>query len=149
MGKNRPVINNRKANHYYYVEDKIECGIVLHGNEVKSIIAGKCNINDAYGTIENGQLILRNMFISKYETANSFDVDETRDRVLLVQKCDIRHLSSKIAEQGMTLIPLQMYWKKQYCKVMLGVCKGKHTYDKRNDLKNRQIKRDIEREMKA
>lgn len=148
MSKNRPTIENRKVYHDYFVEDKLECGIVLSGNEIKSVIAGKCNVNEAWCTIENGQLILRNMFINKYDNANSFDVAERRDRTLLAHKTEIRKLASKIAEQGVTLVPTKLYWSKQYCKVEVGVCRGKHNYDKRNDLRNKQMKRDIDRALK-
>ena len=147
--KNRPVIENRKVHHNYFVEDTLECGISLRGNEIKSIIAGMCNINEAWCSIENGQLILHNMYIAKYETANVYDVNERRDRVLLAHKSEIRKLASKIAEQGYTLAPIKVYWEKQYCKVKIGICKGKHNYDKRNTLKEKDTKRDIERTLKC
>lgn len=144
--KNRPTIENRKVHHNYFVEETIECGIVLKGNEIKSILAGKSNINEAWCSIENNQLILNNMYIGKYDTANSFDVSERRPRMLLAHKSEIRKLASEIAEKGYTLIPTKIFWDRQYVKVSVGVCKGKHTYDKRQSIKERDVKRDMDRQ---
>lgn len=148
MAKTRPTIENRKARHDYFIEDTLECGISLRGNEVKSIINGKANINDAWITIQNGNLVIRNMLISKYETANMFDVDERRERQLLAHKKEIMQLHEKISQKGMTLIPLKIYFSGSKCKLLIGVAKGKHNYDKRNTLKERQINRDIDRALK-
>lgn len=142
------VIENRSAYHEYFVEDTLECGISLRGNEVKSIRAGKANIKESWCQVQNGQLMIRGMFISKWDTANAFDVDERRERVLLAHKSEINKLSSKVSEKGMTLVPLKVYFVKGKCKVEVGVCKGKKLYDKRDSLKNRQVLRDISRGLK-
>lgn len=144
----RPVIDNRRARHEYFIEDTLNCGISLKGNEIKSIISGSCNMNEAWCSVKNGQLVLHNMYVSKYTSANAFDVDERRDRILLAHKSEIKRLASKIAEKGYTLVPIKLYWDRQFCKITIGVCKGKHTYDKRHTLKERDAKRDIERAMK-
>lgn len=146
--KNRPVIENRRLHHNYFIEETIECGIVLRGNEIKSLIAGMSNINEAWCSIDNGQLILHNMYIAKYDNANSFDVEERRNRVLLAHKSEITKLAGKVAEQGYTLAPVKLYWDRQFCKVSIGLCKGKHNYDKRNSLKEKNARRDIERAFK-
>ena len=141
-------IENRKARHEYFILETLICGIELRGNEVKSIRSGMCNINNAWIDIVNSQLYIKNMHITKWGTANVFDVDELRDRRLLAHKQEIRKLKQQVQEQGITLIPLKLYFDKQYCKVELAVCKGKHNYDKRNTLKEQQMKRDIDRSMK-
>ena len=143
------VIENRSAYHEYFIEDTLECGISLRGNEVKSIRAGKANIKEAWCGVQNGQLVLRGMFISKWDTANVFDVDERRERVLLAHKSEIMKLSKQISEKGMTLVPLKVYFVKGKCKVEVGVCKGKKLYDKRESLKERQVSRDISRGLKS
>lgn len=142
-------IENKKAYHDYFVEDKIECGIQLRGNEVKSIREGKCNIKESWIRIQNGNLVLRGMHISKWDTANAFDIDETRERQLLAHKSEIRKLEDKISQDGITLIPLKVYFTDRgKCKVLVGVCRGKHNYDKRESLKEKQVKRDIDRAFK-
>ena len=139
------IIENRKAYYDYFVEDTLECGISLKGNEVKSIADGSCNIKEAWCSIQNGNLVIRGMHISKWRTSNDFDVDEKRGRQLLAHKCEIRKLESIIKEKGYTLVPLKVYASKGKFKVLVGVCKGKHTYDKRESLKKKQTERDIER----
>ena len=146
--KNRPVIENRKAYHNYFVDDTLECGISLRGNEVKSIISGKSNINDAWVDIVDNNLVIRNMFISKYETANAFDVDERRIRQLLAHKSEILRLKEQVAEKGITLVPLKLYFSGAKCKLLIGICRGKKLYDKRNTLKEKQVKRDMDRALK-
>lgn len=143
------VIENRSAYHEYFIEDTLECGISLRGNEVKSIRAGKANIKEAWCQIQNEQLVLRGMFISKWDTANAFDVDERRERVLLAHKSEIRKLSHVVAEKGLTLIPLRLYFNDGKCKVLVGVCRGKKLYDKRNSLKEKQVSRDISRSLRG
>lgn len=146
--KNRPEIVNRKAYHNYFIDDTLECGISLHGNEVKSIINGKSNINDAWVDIVDNNLVIRNMFISKYETANLFDTDERRIRQLLAHKSEILRLKGQVAEKGITLIPLKLYFSDAKCKLLIGICRGKKLYDKRNTLKEKQVKRDMDRALK-
>lgn len=142
-------IENKKAHHDYFVDEKIECGISLRGNEVKSIRSGMCNIKEAWCQIQDNDLVIRGMHISRWNTSNMFDVDENRERQLLAHKREILKLKQRVQEKGVTLIPLKVYFTSRgKCKVEIGVCRGKHNYDKRQDLKDKQIKRDIEREMK-
>lgn len=141
-------IENKKAYHDYFVEDTLECGISLKGNEVKSIRQGKCNIKDAWCRVQGNQLVIRGMHIAKWETSNLFDIDENRERVLLAHKSEILKLADKVKLNGISLIPLKVYFNKNRCKVLIGVCRGKHNYDKREVLKNKQISRDIDRAMK-
>lgn len=141
-------IINRKAKYDYFVEDTLECGISLKGNEVKSIFAGKCNLTDSWATIQNGQLVLRGMYISKWDTTNTFDHNELREKILLVHKKEIRTLAQKKALERITLIPLSLYTSNGKVKVELGICRGKKNYDKRNCLSQKDIKRDIERSLK-
>lgn len=138
-------IQNRKARHDYFILDTLECGIALHGNEVKSICNGKASIKEAWCVIQNQELILKNMHITPWETANRFDVDEKRDRRLLAHKSEIRKLAHKVAEDGITLVPLRIYYANGKIKVEIGICKGKHNYDKRNTLKQRDTERKIAR----
>lgn len=139
-------IQNKKAYYDYFVEDTLECGIVLRGNEVKSIREGKANIKDAWCRVQDGTLVLRGMHISAWGTSNSFDIDENREKVLLAHKKEIRELAKYKDSEGYTLIPLKVYFSKNKAKVLVGVCRGKHNYDKRQVLKEKQMKRDIERE---
>lgn len=142
-------IENRKAYYDYFVEEELECGISLRGNEVKSIREGSASIKEAWIQIQNGNLVLRGMRVSKWGTANNFDVDELRERQLLAHKKEIAKLGSKVAQDGVTLVPLKIYFKGDKCKVLVGVCKGKKNYDKRETLKERQAKRDVEKELKS
>lgn len=142
-------IENRKAYHDYFVEETLECGIELRGNEVKSIRAGKANIKEAWISIENGQLYIKKMHINHWDTANLYDVDENRVKKLLAHKSEINNLDKKSQLQGYTLIPLKIYFNKLgKCKVLIGLCKGKHNYDKRNSEKEKQAKRDMDRALK-
>lgn len=142
------VIENKKAYHDYFVDETLECGISLRGNEVKSIRDGKCSIKEAWCRVQNNQLVIRGMHISQWNTANSFDVDEDRERVLLAHKKEIIKLGASAEQDGISLIPLKVYFSNGKCKVLVGVCKGKHNYDKRETLKARQVKRDIDRALK-
>ena len=138
--------HNRKAKHEYIVASTIECGIELRGNEVKSIRSRHVSIGEAYAKVENGELILHNMHIKKWETANTFDVDEKRDRRLLVHKSEIRRLKELTREAGMTLIPINIHsGDRGKMKIELGVCRGRNAFDQRQLLKERQIRRDMER----
>lgn len=138
-------ILNRIARHDYFIEDEYECGIVLTGTEIKSIRDGKANIKDSYGIIKNGEAFLLNMFISHYKEGNIFNHNETRTRKLLLHKAEIRKLGDKIKLEGYTLIPLKIYFVKNKAKVLLGLCKGKKTFDKRETIKERDIKRQLEK----
>ena len=136
-------ILNRKARYNYFVEDEYECGICLKGTEVKSLRAGSCDIGDSYGHIKNGELYILNMFIGAYKDGNIFNHDENRTRKLLMKKKEILKLSSKIKLEGYTLIPLKVYLKNNKVKILLGLCKGKKDYDKRESVKERDIKRQL------
>lgn len=142
-------INNKKAYHEYQILETLECGIALRGNEVKSIMAGKASIKEAWCSIQNNQLVIRGMHITPWHTANTFDVDETRERVLLAHKFEIRKLLAAKQQDGITLVPLHVTYKNGHIKVIVGICKGKKLYDKRQDLKEKQTRRDIDRQLKA
>lgn len=141
-------ILNRKARFSYFVEEEIECGIELFGTEVKSIREGSCNIKDSYAYIRNNEVFVINMFIKKYKEGNIFNRDELRQRKLLLHKKEILKLKQKIEREGYTLIPLKIYFKKNKVKVLLGVCKGKKNYDKREALKDKDIKMQTLKELK-
>lgn len=143
------VIENRKARYDYFVEDELEVGIALSGNEVKSIRDGQASIKEAWVRVQNGTLVLRGMHITKWSTANDFDVDEDRERILLAHRKEINRLADRVKLDGVTLIPLRVYFTKEgKCKILLGVCKGKHNYDKRQSLRDKQVSRDIQRGLK-
>lgn len=143
------LISNKKAYHDYFVDSTLECGISLRGNEVKSIRDGKCDIKESWCTVQGKNLVIRGMHIAKWGTTNLFDVDESRERQLLAHKGEIAKLAGLVSQQGITLIPLKVYFSdKGKCKVLVGVCRGKHNYDKRATLKEKQVKRDIDRVLK-
>lgn len=141
-------ILNRKARFNYFIEEVIECGIELNGCEVKSIRDGSCNIKDSYAYVRNNEVFVINMFIKNYKEGNLFNTDETRKRKLLLHKNEIRKLRDKCEREGYTLIPLKVYFNKNKVKVELGVCKGKKLFDKRETIKEKDIKRKIDRELK-
>ena len=134
-------INNRKAKYDYNILEEIECGIELVGTEVKSIRNGSVNLKDSYAIIKNGEAYLLNTHISLYEEGNIFNHEETRTRKLLLHKKEILKLNDKIRIEGYTLIPLKMYFVKNKVKVLLGICKGKKLYDKRETIKKRDMER--------
>lgn len=134
-------IINRKARFNYSVLDEYECGIELLGTEIKSIRKGNANINDSYGRVKDNEIFLINMFVSKYEEGNRFNHDERRERKLLLHKSEIQKINKSIILEGNTLIPLKIYFKYGRVKILLGVCKGKKIYDKRQAIKEREIKR--------
>ena len=141
-------IINRQASHNYFILDRFEAGIALTGTEIKSIRNGKCNIKDSYAIIRNYEVYLLNMHISSYEQGNIFNHEETRTRKLLLHKKEILKLNNKITLEGHTLIPLKIYFKNGLAKVELGLCKGKHTYDKKEALKEKDIKRELSKNNK-
>lgn len=143
------IANNKKAYHEYFVDEKYECGIELFGTEVKSIRQGHCSIKEAFCRIENGQCWIYGMHINPYEKGNIFNKDPLRIRKLLLHKAEINKLTGKLAEQGYTLIPLQVYFKKSLVKVELGLCRGKKLYDKREDQTKKTVRRSLEREFKG
>lgn len=141
-------ILNRKVNHDYFIEDSYEAGIVLTGTEIKSIRAGNCNIKDCYGIIKNNEVYLLNMYVGQYKEGNIFNHEETRSRKLLLHKKEIRKLQQAIEVNGLTLVPIKLYFKENKLKVLLGVCRGKKNYDKRESIKERDIKRETLKNLK-
>lgn len=148
MEKINVVARNKKATYDYFILEKFECGIVLTGTEIKSIRAGKVSIQDAYCNIKNDELYIINMHIAKYEQGNIFNHQETRNRKLLAHRREIRKMFGKITQEGLTIIPLQVYIKNGLAKIEVAICKGKKKYDKREDLRREAVKRDISRAMK-
>lgn len=147
--KNNVCIENRKARYDYFVEETLECGIELRGNEIKSIRDGSASIKESWISIENGQMYIKKMHITPWRTANSFDVDESRERRLLAHRKEINDFDRKIQRDGYTLIPLKVYIDNNgRCKVLVGLTKGKHDYDKRQSAKDKQAKIDIDRALK-
>ena len=136
-------ILNRKARYDYYIEETYEAGISLTGTEIKSIREGKVNLKDSYVIIRKNELYLLNTHISPYEKGNIFNHDEERTRKLLMHKKEILKLNNKVTLDGYTLIPLKIYFVKGRAKVQIGLCKGKKNYDKREAIKEREIKREI------
>ena len=134
-------IINRKANHDYFIKDRYEVGIELKGTEIKSIRKGSANISDAYARIKNNEVFLTNMYIAKYEEGNRFNHDERRERKLLLHKREIIKINHEIITNRYTLIPLRLYFKNNKVKIELGICQGKKLYDKRQSLKEKDMKR--------
>lgn len=140
---------NRAASHEYFILDRIEAGIVLDGGEVKSLRLGNCNLKDSFCSVHNGELLIRNMHISVYDKAGAFsEKNARRDRKLLLHKNEIIKLKEKVEQKGLTVVPLKMYFKQAIIKMELGVCRGKHTYDKKQALKEKDLKREKDRIMK-
>ena len=144
----KPLAQNRKASHDYFIEDTYEAGMVLQGTEIKSIRAGRVNLKDAHARIDNGEVKIINMHISPYEHGNRYNHDPTRTRKLLLHRREIDRLIGLTQQQGYTLVPLRIYIKNGFAKVLIGLGKGKKQYDKREDLKRKQMKRDIDRALK-
>lgn len=149
MEKSKKIIaRNKKASHEYFILDTLECGIVLTGTEIKSIRMGKVSIQDAYCQVKNNTLNIYNMHIAKYDLGNIFNHQETRDRVLLAHKKEIRKLAQKTVLEGLTIVPLTVYLSTGLVKIEIALCKGKKNYDKREDLKKEAIKKDVKKVMK-
>ena len=143
------IAENREARFEYFIEDNFEAGISLDGGEVKSIRAGNISLKDAYCSIYNGELFIKGMHIAVYDKSGSFNQkDSRRDRRLLMHKSEINKLIGKVNEKGYTLVPLKLYFKQSLIKVDLGLCKGKHTFDKKQSIKERDLGREAEREIK-
>ena len=152
MAKNETmklVANNKKAYHDYFIEEKYECGIALHGTEVKSLRMGKCSIKEAFIRIENGEVFVYGMHISPYEKGNIFNKDPLRVKKLLMHRQDIRKLLGKIKEKGYTLVPLQVYFSRGKAKAEIGLARGKKLYDKREDIAKKDARREAERAVKG
>lgn len=141
-------IKNKKAYFDYFIEEEIEAGIVLKGTEIKSIREGNANLKDTYAIVRNGEVFLLNMYIGKYNDASVFNHEERRTRKLLLKKSEILKLRDKIEITGYTLIPLKLYFKNNKAKILLGICKGKKNYDKRESIKERDIKRELDKTLK-
>lgn len=144
----KTISENRKARHEYFVLESMETGIELMGTEVKSLRLGQVNLKDSWCSIDNGELFIKGMHISPYEKGNIFNRDSMRVRKLLMHRKEINRLFGKIKQDGLTLIPLSLYFKGSIVKVQLGLCKGKKLYDKREDAARKDAKRQIERAVK-
>jgi SsrA-binding protein len=140
---------NRKARHDYFIEETYEAGLVLKGSEVKSLREGKANLKDSYARIVRNEAFLLNVHISQYPAAHQFNHDPTRTRKLLLRKRQILRLGGKVAEKGLTLIPLKLYFKDGKAKVELGLARGKKLYDKRESLRKKAAQREVERSLKS
>ncbi len=151
MGKDsiKLVANNKKAYFDYFIEDKYEAGISLSGTEVKSLRTGKCSIKEAFVRIDRGEVYIYGMHISPYEKGNIFNKDPLRTRKLLLHKSEINKLLGKIAQQGYTIAPLQVYFKGRLVKVEIGLAKGKKLYDKRQDIAKKDQRREAEKDFKV
>lgn len=141
-------ILNRKANFDYEILDTYESGIVLTGTEIKSIRLGKANLKDSYAIIKNNEIFLLNMHISSYEQGNRFNHEETRTRKLLLHKNEIRKINDKIKIKGLTIVPLKVYFVRGKAKVEIAIARGKHTYDKKESIKQRDIDREMKKSLK-
>ncbi|EDN8003551.1 SsrA-binding protein SmpB [Listeria monocytogenes] len=147
-GDGKLVAQNKKAHHDYAIEETFEAGIVLQGTEIKSVRNARVNLKDSYARIDKGEIFLHNMHISPYEQGNRYNHDPLRTRKLLLHKKQISRLIGETKESGYSIVPLKMYIKDGYAKVLIGVARGKKKYDKRQDLKQKEAKRDIERAFK-
>ncbi len=144
-GEGKVVAQNKKANHDFFIEETYEAGIVLMGTEIKAIRGGRVQLKDSYARIQNGEMFLHNMHISPYEQGNRFNHEPLRVRKLLLHKRQIAQLIGETKEAGYALVPLKMYLKNGFAKVLIGLGKGKKNYDKRETLKKKEAGRDIER----
>lgn len=141
------ITENKKAYFDYFIEERIEAGIVLKGSEVKSVKMGHISIKDSFCFFESGVLTLKNCLISPYEKGSAFNESPLRDRGLLLHKKEIERLIGKVKQKGYTLVPLKVYFSRNFVKVELGLCKGKHAYDKKESIKQKDVARETEREI--
>lgn len=142
------IAKNKKANHDYFLLDRYEAGIELKGTEIKSIRLGNVNLKDSFVKIKNNEVFVENMHISPYEQGNIFNHEAKRNRKLLLHKKEILKISHKLKEGGLTVVPTQLYFSGSKAKLEIAIARGKKLYDKRNDLKEKAAKRDIERSLK-
>jgi len=147
--KTTPTIKNRKARHEYNVEETYEAGIVLKGTEVKSLRDGKASIQEAFAYLMDGEVWLRDMYIKPYSHGSYANHDERRKRKLLLKKREIAEIDKAVSQKGYTLVPLKIYFKSGYAKVLLGLARGKKKYDKREHIKERDVKRELDRKVKG
>ena len=143
------IANNKKAYHDFFIDETYECGIALHGTEVKSMRMGKCSIKEAFVRIEDGEVFVYGMHVSPYEKGNIFNKDPLRVKKLLLHKYEINNLLGKIKEKGYTLVPLQVYFKDGKVKVEIGLARGKKLYDKREAIAKKDQRREAEKEFKV
>ena len=148
MSNDKLIAKNPTAFHNYFIENKLEAGIVLSGTEIKSIRSGKANLKDSYARVKNGEVFLTNMFISTYEEGNRFNHDERRERKLLLHKKEIYKIRDKVEKEGYSLVPVKLYLKDGRAKILLGIARGKKLYDKRQSLKEKDIKREMEKNIR-
>ena len=141
-------ILNKKARYDYELLDKYEAGLVLTGTEIKSIRNGQANLKDSYAIIKNGEAYLLNMHISEYKQGNQFNHEETRTRKLLLHKNEIKKINDKVSIKGLTLVPVKLYFKNGKVKIELSIARGKHTFDKKETIKQRDIEREMKKSMK-
>lgn len=147
--KDNVICLNRQASHEYFILDRVEAGIVLEGGEIKSLRNGGANLKDSFCTVYNGEMFIKNMHIAVYDKSGAFNTrDSRRDRKLLLHKEEITRLKSKVEQKGLTLVPLKLYFKQSLIKLELGLCQGKHTYDKKRSLMEKDRIRDKERQIK-
>ena len=144
----KPMAQNKKAFHDYFVEERLECGMELKGTEVKSMRQGRMNLKESFAIVKDGEVLVCGMHISPYEQGNIFNTDPLRQKKLLLHKSEIRKLNALAQVEGYSLIPLQLYFKDGRVKLELAVAKGKKLYDKRSDIASRDAKREVERRMK-
>ena len=147
--KQKLIANNKKAFHDYFIEESYEAGIALHGTEVKSMRQGKCSIKESFIRIENGEVYVYGMHVSPYEKGNIFNKDPLRTKKLLLHRYEINKLAGKVAEKGLTLVPLQVYFKEGKVKVEIGLARCKKLYDKRQDIAKKDQRREAEKEFKV
>ena len=143
------IANNKKAYYDYFIKDKYEAGIVLHGTEVKSLRLGKCSIKESFIRIENSEVFIYNMHISPYEKGNIFNRDPLRVRKLLLHKSQINKIAGQLVQKGYTLVPLQVYIKENLVKLEIGLARGKKLYDKRQEIAKKDQRREAEKEFKV
>ena len=143
------ITTNKSASFEYFIEEKYEAGIVLQGNEIKSVRAGNVNMNDSFCFVRGNDVSVKNMHIALYENSDAFSTRDTRrDRKLLLHKHEIVKIAGKINRQGYTLVPLKLYFKDSLIKMEIALCRGKHTYDKKQSIAERDVKRSVDREIK-
>ena len=143
------IATNKSASFEYFIEEKYEAGIVLEGNEIKSLRAGNVNMNDSFCLLHGGEAYVKNMHVALYEKSDAFSTKNTRrDRKLLLHKSELAKIAGKVNRQGYTLVPLKLYFKDALVKMEIALCKGKHTYDKKQSIAERDVKRSIDRDIK-
>jgi SsrA-binding protein len=147
--KSTPTIKNRKARHEYHVKETYEAGLALQGTEVKSLREGNASIGEAFAYLKDGEVWLQNMYIKPYKMGSYANHNERRERKLLLKRREIGELDKAVKRKGFTLVPLKIYFKKGYAKLLLGIAEGKQKHDKRQDIKERDVKRELDRKVKG